>query len=232
MVLTLHVEHLSLWRTTTQDHIMVWGWLTIPSPSWLPSTIIIIFMNSHPRSHYGLGMTIIIALWEKHYQFQEPYLHDHLKVQVKSLINIDPNPNNFLSIVSWSRKWCKFKLVWKWEKGHNRMWQQWFLFCQEWKRWLAIRASELISNFLHGLGIGGAGGGDHLELEPRIFATLHFTKKGPLCSKFYIIRFCSEFPVFLYVCLKNKKKWNCQIFLKFSFWSPQQEEGMNSGLCL
>ena len=67
-------------------------------------------------------------------------------------------------------------------------------------------SSELISNFLHGLGIGGGGGGDHLELEPRIFATLHFTKKGPLCSKFYIIRFCSEFPVFLYVCLKNKKK--------------------------
>ena len=39
--------------------------------------------------------------------------------------------------------------------------------------------SELISNFLHGLGIGGGGGGgDHLELEPRIFATLHFTKES------------------------------------------------------
>ena len=40
-------------------------------------------------------------------------------------------------------------------------------------------SSELISNFLHGLGIGGdGGGGDHLELEPRIFATLHFTKES------------------------------------------------------
>ena len=39
-------------------------------------------------------------------------------------------------------------------------------------------SSELISNFLHGLGIGGGGGGDHLELEPRIFATLHFSKES------------------------------------------------------
>ena len=36
-------------------------------------------------------------------------------------------------------------------------------------------SSELISNFLHGLGIGGS---DHLELEPRIFATLHFSKES------------------------------------------------------
>ena len=41
-------------------------------------------MNSHALSHCGLGTIIIIALWddsEKYYQFREPYLHDHLKVQ-------------------------------------------------------------------------------------------------------------------------------------------------------
>ena len=114
-----------------QDHIMVWGRLTIPSSpsSWSPFTIIITFMNSHALSHYGLGTIIIIALWddwEKYYQFQEPYHHYHLKVQ--ELDTHWSKSRFFLSIVSWSRKRLNLNFLWKWKRGHSRMWQQWFLF--------------------------------------------------------------------------------------------------------
>ena len=57
---------------------------------------------------------------------------------------------------------------------------------------------ELISNFLHGLGIGGGGGGDHLELEPHIFATLHFTKVTPD----FISGFAPNFLCFFKLVLK------------------------------
>ena len=200
---------------------MVWGRLTIPSPSWLPSTITIIFINSHARSHYGLGTIIIIILWEdweKHYQFQEPCLQNHLKV-----LELDKHGSKsqqffvnceLLSIVSWSRKWCNLKFVWKWKRCHIRMWQQWFVFARDWS---ADWSSEFISNFLHGLGISGGGGGDHLELEPRIFATLHFTKESSCLLQILHHQVLRRFPVFLYICPKNEKNEIAKFALNFHF---------------
>ena len=151
MVLTLHMEHLPLWRTAAQDHIVVWGWLTIPSSSssWSPSTIIIIFMNSHALSHCGLGTVIIIALWddwEKYYQFQEPYLHDHLKVQ--ELDKHWSKSQQFVVNCGLIEKMILLQICLKMkERPHQNVTAMISFFCQEWKRWLAIRAHFKFSSW-------------------------------------------------------------------------------------
>ena len=94
----------------------------------------------------------------------------------KSLINIDPNPKKLSSIVADQENDATSSWFENERKATSECDSNDFFFARNGS---ADWPSELISNFLHGLGIGcGGGGGDHLELEPRIFAILHFSKES------------------------------------------------------